>query len=143
MGREVREADDMINVRGIANSAIQPVNPNIVGVLRSSTGFTTNTAGKRTATYAANASVILQVQAARSSDLEHVENLNLQETYRNVRMWGNTQGVVRVTGKGGDLLQFPEVPGGTTRVWLVVAVLETWPEWCSLIVCLQTDVAVP
>jgi hypothetical protein len=133
----------MINVRGIANAAIQPVNPNGPGVLRSSTGYTTDAAGKRTPSYAANAAVVLQVQAAKTSQLEHVENLNLQNTYRNVRMEGNTQGAVRVTGKGGDLLQFPETPGGTIRVWLVVAVLETWRDWCSLIVCLQTDAAVP
>jgi len=50
---------------------------------------------------------------------------------------------VRVTQKGGDLLYFPEVPGGTLRVWKVVKVVETWPDWCHVIVNMQTDSAPP
>lgn len=127
----------MINVRGIANNAIQPVNPNITAQYQASTGYTTSTAGRRTPTYAASVEVIVQAQAAKSSDLKHVENLNVQNVYRNIRMWGNTQGVVRPDAKGGDLLTFPQVPGTPAQLWLVVAVLETWPDWCSLVVCLQ------
>jgi hypothetical protein len=130
----------VINVRGIANAAIQPVNPNISDVpYRASTGFTTTPAGKQVPTYAAAVPVTIQAQAASTSDLKQVANLNITNIYRNVRMWGNTQGVVRPDAKGGDLLTFPQVPGGAPQVWLVVKVLETWPTWCSCIVCLQTD----
>ena len=130
----------MINVRGIANAAIQVVNPNIPNVpYRASTGFTTNAAGKQTPTYAAQVLVTIQAQAASTSQLKQVEKLNMQNIYRNVRLWGNTQGVVRPDAKGGDLLTFPQVPGSAPQVWLVVKVLETWPLWCSVIVCLQTD----
>lgn len=130
----------MINVRGIANAAIQTVNPNIAALYRASTGFTTNAAGKQTPTYAAEVEVIIQAQAASTSQLKLVEKLNMQDIYRNVRMWGNTQGIVRPDAKGGDLLTFPQVPGGAPQVWKVVKVLETWRDWCSCIVCLQTDV---
>jgi hypothetical protein len=133
----------VINVRGIANAAIQVVNQNIAATYRASTGSTTDAAGKRTPTYAANVSVQIQAQAAKGSDLKHVQNLNVQSVYKNVRMWGDTQGVVRPDAKGGDLLLFPNVPAGTVHTWLVVAVLETWPEWCSVIACLQTDPAMP
>lgn len=129
----------MINVRAIANAAIQPVNENIGAQYRASTGYTTNPAGKRTPTFAAEVPVQIQAQAVKGSDLRHINSLNVQNVYRNVRMWGNTQGVVRLEAKGGDLLRFPQVPGGQVETWLVVAVLETWPTWCSLIVCLQTD----
>ena len=130
----------MINVRGIANAAIQPVNQNISAFYSPSTGYTTNAAGKRASTYGASQTVQVQAQAASGSDLKHVENLNVQNVYRNVRMWGNTQGVVRPDAKGGDILQFPQIPGGAVQTWLVVAVLETWPEWCSVVACLQRTV---
>jgi hypothetical protein len=129
----------VIPLRAIANAAIQPVNPDIDAAYRASTGATLNAAGKPTPTYALAVTVRAQVQAAKGSDLEHVANLNMEKVYRNVRVFGNAQGVVRPDAKGGDLFNFPQVPGGTIQTWLVVAVLETWPEWCSVIVCLQTD----
>lgn len=128
-----------INVRGIANASIQPVNPNIEAEYLASTGYTTGASGRRTPTYAAAVDVLVQVQKLDAKRLEHVEGLNLQGVFRNVRMWGNTQGAVRVSARGGDVLHFPEVPGGPVRVWLVVQVFETWPEWCSVAVTLQTD----
>lgn len=126
-----------MNLRAIANAAIQSVNPDIGIGYSASTGYTTNAAGTQLPTYASAVSVRAQVQAVRGKDLEHVANLNLQNLYRNVRMFGNTQGIVRPDAKGGDLLTFAQVPAGTIQTWLVVAVLETWPEWCSVIVCLQ------
>jgi hypothetical protein len=128
-----------MNVRGIANSAIQVVNPNISAGYQASTGYTLDAAGKQTPSYAASVSVEVQVQAVKGKDLEHVANLNMQHVYRNVRAYGNRQGVVRPDGKGGDLFTFAQIPGGTVQTWLVVAVLETWPDWCSLIVCLQVS----
>lgn len=132
-----------INVRGIANAAIQVVNENIAASYLASTGSVTDAAGKRAPAYAAAVPVQIQAQAVKGSDLEKVEKLNQQSVYKNVRMWGNGQGVVRPNAKGGDLLQFPNVPAGTIQTWLVVVVLETWPDWCSLIACLQTDPAMP
>lgn len=129
----------MINVRGIANNAIQPVNRNIVAQYLASTGYTTNAAGKRDPSFAAAVDVVIQAQAVSGSALKHIEGLNLQNVYRNVRMWGNTQGVVRPDAKGGDVLHFPQIPGGVAQKWLVTHVLETWPEWCSVIVCLQRE----
>lgn len=126
-----------MNLRAIANAAIQSVNPDIDVGYSASTGYTTNAAGTQLPTYASVVPVRAQVQAVRGKDLEHIANLNLQNLYRNVRMFGNTQGIVRPDAKGGDLLTFAQVPAGTIQTWLVVAVLETWPEWCSVIVCLQ------
>ncbi len=133
----------MINVRGIANAAIQSVNKNIQADYFASTGTTTNASYKQVPTYATVQQVLIQAQAARGKDLEHVNNLNMQNVYKNVRMWGNTQGIVRIDAKGGDLLRFPQVPNAPIQTWLVVAVLETWPAWCSLVVCLQTDTGAP
>lgn len=127
----------MINVRGIANAAIQAVNPNILVPWLRSTG-NTNNRGVLTPTFVST-TVQAQIQAATADQLKHIENLNSEDVYRNVRIYGNAQGVVRVDAKGGDLFQFPQAPGGDVRTWKVVKVLETWPTWCSVLAVLQTD----
>src|ERR1044071_9875799 len=125
----------MLNVRGAANAAIQAVNPNMAGTFYANTGFTINAAKKQVPSYAAAVpNVPLQVQAVTAGELRHLENLNVQGVLRSVHMYGNTQGVVRVNQKGGDLLYFPEVPGGAAKIWKVVKVLETWADWCHVIV---------
>ena len=133
----------MINVRLAANAAIQVVNPDILGTFYASTGFTINAAKKQVPSYAAGVNVRMQVQAVSAAKLQHLEALNIEGVLRAVRMWGNTQGVVRVNQKGGDLLYFPEVPGGAAKVWKVVDVVETWVTWSHVIVNLQTDSAPP
>jgi len=133
----------MINVHVAANNAVQVVNPDIVGTFYASTGNTPNASFKQVPGYAAGVNVPLQLQAISARDLKHLEGLNLQGVLRSVHMYGNTQGIVRVTQQGGDLLYFPEVPAGTPRVWKVVKVVETWADWCHLIVNLQTDAAPP
>jgi len=133
----------MINVHVAANNAIQVVNPDGLYTFYASTGNAINAAGKQVPSYAAGANVSMQIQAISARDLKHMEGLNIEGVVRSVHMYGNTQGVVRVTQKGGDLLYFPEVPGGTLRVWKVVKVVETWPDWCHVIVNMQTDSAPP
>lgn len=129
----------MINLREMANAAIQPVNENISVLYRASSGYTTNAASKRTPSYETEVDLQAQVQAVTGRLLAHMEKLNIQGVLRNVRMFGNTQGLVRINAKGGDLLRFPQSPGAERNTWLVVHVLETWPDWCSVIVSLQTD----
>jgi CMP-2-keto-3-deoxyoctulosonic acid synthetase len=85
----------------------------------------------------------MQVQAVDASMLKHLDGLNIEGVLRSVHMWGNTQGVVRVSQHGGDLLYFRDVPTGTLRVWKVVKVVETWADWCHVIVNMQTDAAPP
>lgn len=133
----------MINVRAAANAAIQAVNPDIFEPFYRSTGFTIDAAKKQVPTYAAGVNVSMQVQAVDARELRHLEGMNVQGVVRSVHMYGNTQGVVRVNQTGGDLLYFPEVPGGTRRVWKVVKVVETWADWCHVIVNMQTDAAPP
>jgi hypothetical protein len=132
-----------MNLHAIVRGAINTVNPDQTVVLRASTGYTTNAAGKRTPTYAADATVAAQVQALSGRDLQHPDFLNVQGIKRAVYLYGDVQGVVRPNAKGGDLLVFPQDLGGTAQLWLVVAVLETWnPDatgWCKVGVVLQDD----
>lgn len=126
----------MMDIRQIANSAIQITNPNISVTWLRSTGYTTGTDGTRTPT-TTSSTVEAQVQGLSAQDLQHVDALNIEGVKRSVHMYGDVQGVVRADQKGGDILQFPEVPGGAVRNWRVISVMETWPTWARVIVALQ------
>lgn len=134
----------MINVHAAANNAVQAVNPDTLGTFYQSTGFTINAAKKQVPSYAAGVpNVPMQVQGVAARDLRHLEKLNVQGLTRSVHMYGDTQGVVRISQKGGDLLYFKDTPAGTLRVWKVVKVMETWADWCRVIVAMQTDPSPP
>lgn len=127
----------MINVRALANTAIQGVNPNIsIDWVRSIGGYTTNADFTRTPV-TTTTTVQGNVQGLSGQDLKHVEGLNIQGVFRSVHLYGDVQGVVRADQKGGDILQFPETPGAAFKSWRVISVMETWPTWCRVLVCLQ------
>jgi len=127
----------MLNVRGIANSLIQSVNPNrTIQWLRSDGSYTTNAAGHREPNFVTT-DVRAQVQALSGSDLMRVDGLNMSAIKRAVYLWGDVESIVRTDGKGGDVLRFPQFPGGPDCDWKVVGVIETWPDWCKVAVVLQ------
>lgn len=126
-----------MNLHGIVRGAITTVNPDIPITWRASTGYASDAAGKQVPAYAADLTIQAQVQALAGDDLAHINMLNMQGIFRTVYMYGNKQGIVRPEARGGDILLFPQVPGGTVNTWLVVAVPETWPDWCRVIACLQ------
>lgn len=126
-----------INMHATVRGAIGTVNNDISAMFQASTGNTPTVSGKQTPTYAAAVPVKIQSQPLKYSDLQHVNNLNLSGTFRSVHMYGNTEGVVRPTQQGGDLLTFKQSPGVASQVWLVVQVMEVWAEWSRVLVCLQ------
>src|SRR5262249_43582502 len=132
-----------MNLHGIVRGAITSVNPDVMVPYYKSTGFTQDAAFRQTPSFATPVTVPCQIQALSGKDLRHAELQNIQGLKRAVYMYGNTQGVDRVEAKGGDLLYFAEVPGGTSRVWKVVTVLETWPDWSKVAVVLQIDTQPP
>jgi len=69
--------------------------------------------------------------------LGDVQGAVMRSIMRSVHLYGNVQGIVRTDSQGGDVLQFPEAPGGPPRNWRVTLVMETWPTWCRVIVTLQ------
>ena len=101
-----------MNLHGIVRGAITTVNPDVPAQLLRNTGNTVNAAGKQTPIYATAEPVQIQVQALTAKELTQIEYLNIQGVLRAVYMFGNTQGIVRPTQKGGDILQFPEIPDG-------------------------------
>lgn len=127
-----------INMRVIGNKVAQTIKATVLATYLKSTGQTVDGAGVVTPTYAAPTIPFgVDVQAATAGDLKHTEYLNMEVVARKVWMFGNTTGVVRADMKGGDILLFPQVPGGTMQRWKVVAVVETWAEWSSVVVVLQ------
>lgn len=126
-----------MNLHSIVRGAINAVNPDIQATLLRSTGYTTDAAGKQVPTFTTLTGKI-QVQAVGAKDLEHTDYLNIQGVMRSVYLLGNWAGLVRADQKGGDILQFPQVPGGEVQDWRVINVPETWPDWSRVIVWLQS-----
>jgi hypothetical protein len=122
-----------MNLHAIAGPIVAAVNPTIVGQLRVSIGTTIDAAGARSPLFETVNDVAMQVQALTGPELAHVDGLNIQGTKRAVYLYGDVQGVNRPAAKGGDMLVF------NGRIWLVVAVLETWDraEWCKVAVVEQ------
>jgi len=127
-----------MQLRALVNGYVQVVNQDLPDVpWIQSTGYTTDSNGKRTPTTVTN-NGSAQVQAMSAALLRHADTLNITGVLRSVYWYGNLQSVVRVDQQGGDILQFPEIPGGAVRNWLVTNVVETWPDWSHVIVTLQS-----
>lgn len=121
-----------MDLRGIANGATSSVNPNEnVSILRS-TGYTIGTGAKQVPTYAAADPASANVQALDSVDLKQLEGLNIQGTTRAIYIRGSLLGTSRPDVKGGDIVQ-----RGDAGNWLVVKVLEAWPNWTKAAIVKQ------
>ena len=111
--------------------AIGTVNPFIRAQLLRSNGYTTQADGSRTPIYDTIRSMMVQVQGLTTDELKHIEGLNIQGSTYGIYLNGDWDGIVRVGKQGGDLVKF------YNQTWLVVAVLEGWPDWIKLAVVLQ------
>lgn len=127
-----------MNLHGLAAGLVGAVNPFVTATLQVSTGYMTDAAGKQTPTYAAPATVSVQVQALTYKDLQQLDGLNLQGTRRAIYIAGVVQGLVRATRQGGDLITITS--GESAGVWLVAQVIEAWPDWTKVAVTLQDGV---
>ena len=121
-----------MDLRAIANAGASVVNPNIIVTVLRSTGYTIGAGQRQVPTYAAPVTGPASIQALTATDVRQVENLNIQGTIRAIYLRGSLAGVVRPESKGGDLVKF----GG--QAWLVVHILEAWPEWTKAAIVLQS-----
>jgi hypothetical protein len=128
-----------LNLHGIATGAINAINPGVYAGLYESVGNTTAADGTRSPAYNPVVYARVQMQPMTEADLRLVQtsNVNLQDVTRAFYIRGNAQGIVRPFSKGGDLIQ---VNGS---MWLVVQVLETWPDWSKVAATLQRDATPP
>lgn len=132
-----------MNLHGIVRGAITTVNPDVLCPYYKSSGYGQDATFAQVPQYTVVNPVPCQIQALSANDLRHQDLVNIEGVKRSVHMNGNTQGVVRADQKGGDILAFAQVPGGTLQYWKVVAVLETWPDWCRVAVVLQLFTSPP
>jgi len=115
-------------------SLIDVVSPyRIVTLLRSS-DYTIGTGHRQTPTYSTPISVSAQIQSIDSKELSQLDGLNLQNITKVIYIHGLLSGVIREDVKGGDIIQFD------SHKWLIVKVLELWPEWTKAIIVMQESV---
>ena len=122
-----------MDLRGLANGVTTTVNPNQTVTVLRSTGFTTGAGAKQVPSYAAPVSGPGQIQALDADDIKQLDGLNIQGTIRAIYLRGALAGVVRPDGTGGELVKRDN--GAPT--WLVVKVLESWPDWTKAAIVLQ------
>ena len=127
-----------MDLRGIANGVTTTVNPNQTVTVLRSTGFTTGAGAKQVPSYAAPVSGPGQIQALDADDIKQLDGLNIQGTIRAIYLRGTLAGVVRPNQTGGDLVTIAApAPVALRGTWLVVKVLESWPDWTKAAIVLQ------
>jgi hypothetical protein len=123
-----------MNLHGIVAPIIGSVNPNVPCSMQVSTGSVTNPDGSRTPTYN-TVTGTAQVQALSSDDLKQLDGMNKNGAARGIYFYGDIQGVLRTRTKGGDIITLTDGPN--VGNWLVIQVLETWPDWSKCACVLQ------
>jgi hypothetical protein len=128
----------MMELNALVAPMTRTVSPSTAATLRASTGYQTAADGSRTPGYAADQGITIDVQALTSSQLTHMDSLNIQGTLRAVWSDQGLHAVDRVSGRGGDILLFDDGDGAAS--WLVVHIIETWNgAWCHVVVQKQVQ----
>jgi hypothetical protein len=124
-----------MNLHGLVAPLVTAINPNVPATLRVSNGtYAVQGDGTRVPSYT-DVAVNAQVQAMSAEDLQQVEGLNIQGVLQKVYLYGEADGVVRPTAKGGDLIIISS--GVFAGTWLINQNMEQWPDWCSCACTLQ------
>jgi hypothetical protein len=125
-----------MDLHSLVSGLVSAVNPETPADLYSNLGYTIGASGKQSPTYDDPIKGSIQVQALSGQQLQHLNNLNISGVLRKAYLGGDWQSVVRSTMKGGDKFVFSHA-GIADGTWLVVQVLETWPDWCCVALQLQ------
>jgi hypothetical protein len=133
----------MINVRGIANAAIQVVNPNIPVTVKLPNGYTVDPATLRQIPAYITQAAQGQLQALDGDDLGQINGLNIQGTIRAMYLYGSIAGVIRPDGSPQSHVIFTSNEAGVVkeREWGVFKVLESWSDWCKVAIVYQEPAA--
>ena len=123
-----------MNLHGIVSPLIGAINPPENAIVQRSTGYTTDDSGRQIPTYAPLKSIRCQIQSLTYNDLMQIDGLNIQGVKRKIYINGHLDAIIRSRRDGGDLIRLQN--GG---VYLIVQILEHWPDWSSFAVVLQTD----
>jgi hypothetical protein len=122
-----------MDLRGLANGVTSTINPNETVTVLRSTGYTIGAGAKQVPAFAAPVTGPAQVQALDANDIKQLDGLNIQGTIRAIYLRGTLAGVVRPNQTGGDIVKRKN----EMESWLVVKVLESWPDWTKAAIVLQ------
>lgn len=125
-----------MNLRAIANGATAAVNPNTAALLRLPDKYRTDDAGRRSSTFS-DEPVTIQAQALSAAERQQFDGLLQQGQMLSVYVSGQFHVLRRIEGKGAEKLLFAAYGESQPSEWLVKALLESWPNWCRVVVCRQ------
>lgn len=120
-----------MNLRAMTGGLIGAVNPKIAATWQPSTGYTKTADYLQVPSYGPAQSVQVQMQALTAPELKQMNDLNISGVLRTLYVDGVVKGVSRAEQTGGDKFTI------NNEVWLVVQVLESWPDWTKVVICLQ------
>lgn len=128
-----------MNLRGIANNAIQGINPNIPVVVRLPAGYTIDPLTRKQVPAYTDTPAKGQLQALDGDDLKQIAGLNIQGTIRAMYLYGSLAGVIRPDGSPQSHVVFASNEAGVvkSREWGVFKVLESWQTWCKVAIVYQ------
>ncbi|KLU14520.1 MULTISPECIES: hypothetical protein [Xenorhabdus] len=126
-----------MDVRGIANSLITTVNPNISAVLLANDGYTVTDSGKQIPKYTEH-EISVQLQSLSTQDLEHLGVINQQGQHIYAYARGQISAIRRTKQKGSDRMRFAAY-GEEDEVseWNVTKVIESYPTWVKVLLWRQ------
>lgn len=124
-----------MNLHGIAAPIISAVNPMVPVVVFVSAGSVTNPDGSRVPAFLPALSVAGQIQPISTRDMAQLEGINLGGVRWKIYLYGEVDSIIREERKGGDLVIIPQ--GRHKGTWLVVQVLEQFPDWCCAAIVFQ------
>lgn len=127
-----------MNLHGIASAAIGAVNPFIPVSIRQSIGATEDDSGRTVPAYAAPVAAKGQKQPVSGREIERFQQQGIQGVTCKMYLNGNFEGMFRVLGKGGDLIDIP----GEGQTYLVASVMERWPDWCCVALSMQNKASI-
>lgn len=128
-----------LDLRTIANGAIQGINPDLQITILQPDGYAIDPGTLVQVPNWIEQPALGNVQSMSSDDLTQVSALNIEGTMRAVYLRGNYNGIFRPGQQPNTVLRFTTNESGTTaeRDWNVFKVLEVWQTWCKVAVVLQ------
>ena len=126
----------MINVRGLANMAIQAVTPTRGALLRGNAGFEVAPGGVQVPKFEEH-DVAIQAQSLSSQEKFNLDLINKQGEFISVYVVGAVHAIRRIENKGSSELIFKPYGEETDATWRVDQVMESYPQWSRLLLWRQ------
>ena len=117
-----------MNLNSVTSGALSFLSPWIIATIQRSSGSITAASGHRTPSYSTPEDISVKVQPLSAGEISQISGLNLQGEKKGIYISGVLQGASRAESKGGDLVTLQDA-----SKWLVVHVLERWPEWSKVV----------